>query len=249
MGQTPPIGNVPRRNRDPRLDSKVNYMGHKSSSLSTPGPWVFGLLKPLLFALLLASCGSNRYYDPSKPHHTPDGFRNNYPHAERKISFAWRWEQFWQNRPLASATDPRPETLDLDEDFLRTNQAERALTWIGHSTVLLQLSGVNVLIDPFFSKRASPLSFAGLTRKVPPALRLDRLPHIDVVLISHDHYDHLDLPTAKALYGQPGGPPRFIVPLGLTGVPSRSPTNPLKNHRGLWRTPWPPPVYRLSSFL
>ncbi len=190
-------------------------MGQRPNSLSTPGPGGFRLLKPLLFALLLASCGSNPYYDPSKPHHTPDGFRNNYSHVERTISLAWRWEQFWQNRPLASATDPPPAILKPDEEFLRTNQAERTLTWIGHSTVLLQLGGVNVLIDPFFSKRASPLSFAGLTRKVPPALRLDRLPHIDVVLISHDHYDHLDLPAVKALYGQPGGPPRFIVPLGL----------------------------------
>ena len=93
-------------------------MGQRANSLSTPGPGGFRLLKPLLFALLLAlllaSCGSNPYCDASKPHHTPDGFRNNYPHAERTISLAWRWEQSWQNRPLASATDPPPAILEPD---------------------------------------------------------------------------------------------------------------------------------------
>ena len=74
-----------------------------------------------------------------------------------------------------------------------------AVTLIGHSTFLLQLAGLNILTDPIFSSRAGPFSWAGPRRVRPPALRLDQLPRIDVVLVSHNHYDHLDLPTLRWL--------------------------------------------------
>ena len=90
-----------------------------------------------------------------------------------------------------------------------------ALTWIGHASTLVQLGGSNLLTDPIFSERASPLSFAGPKRHVPPGPRRAELPHIDAVLISHNHYDHLDLASVKALAAQAGGPPLFVVPLGL----------------------------------
>jgi N-acyl-phosphatidylethanolamine-hydrolysing phospholipase D len=81
--------------------------------------------------------------------------------------------------------------------------------------VLAQLGGLNVLTDPVFSERASPLPFAGPKRHLPPGVALADLPHIDVVLASHNHYDHLDAASVDALQRQPGGPPLFVVPLGV----------------------------------
>ncbi|MER3422085.1 MAG: hypothetical protein C4293_01470, partial [Nitrospiraceae bacterium] len=65
--------------------------------------------------------------------------------------------------------------------------------------MLIQLDGINILTDPQWSDRASPVSFAGPRRVMPPGLPFDELPSVDLVLISHDHYDHLDLPTIKRL--------------------------------------------------
>ncbi|MDO8501672.1 MAG: MBL fold metallo-hydrolase [Gemmatimonadaceae bacterium] len=76
------------------------------------------------------------------------------------------------------------------------------ITWIGHSSFLIQCRGLNILTDPIWSDRASPVSFAGPRRLVPPFLRLEDLPPIDVTLISHDHYDHLDDPTIGRLIGR-----------------------------------------------
>ena len=90
-----------------------------------------------------------------------------------------------------------------------------AVTWIGHATVLAQLGGLNVLTDPIFSDRASPLSFIGPRRAQKPGLWLHELPRIDLVLISHNHYDHLDDDSVRALAEQAGGSPLFVVPLGL----------------------------------
>jgi len=172
-----------------------------------------------IIALALAACVSvhamNAYFDPSKPHRTQDGFRNNYPHAGRASFWAWKWEQWRTGVPRI------PEGgwhFPLDRPQLAApgqHDAQPAVTWIGHATILLQLDGLNILTDPMFSQRASPLSFAGPERVVPPALTLGQLPHIDIVLISHNHYDHLDKPSVKALARQTGGPPRFYVPLGL----------------------------------
>jgi len=87
-----------------------------------------------------------------------------------------------------------------------------SLTWIGHSTFLVRMDGVAFLTDPMFSQRASPFSFMGPARMVPPGIPLENLPPVDFVLLSHDHYDHTDLPTVKKL-ARRGVP--FIVPPGL----------------------------------
>ena len=78
-------------------------------------------------------------------------------------------------------------------------EGDVAATFIGHATFLLQFTGLNLLTDPVFSERASPLSWAGPKRVRPPALSLTQLPRIDIVLVSHNHYDHLDLPTLRWL--------------------------------------------------
>jgi len=87
-----------------------------------------------------------------------------------------------------------------------------AVSWVGHSTFLLQSAGLAVLTDPLFSPRASPFSWAGPRRTAPPGIPFDALPRIGAVLLSHDHYDHCDLPTLKRLAGR--DQPVIVAPLG-----------------------------------
>lgn len=87
------------------------------------------------------------------------------------------------------------------------------LTFINHSTFLIQVAGLNILTDPVWSKRVSPFQWAGPKRMRPPGLSMDQLPPIDIILLSHNHYDHLDLPTVQSLVKK--CQPRFITPLGV----------------------------------
>ena len=87
-----------------------------------------------------------------------------------------------------------------------------SVSWIGHSTVLIEVDGKRFLTDPMFSERASPFGWVGPLRFDPPALTIEELPALDGVLISHDHYDHLDMRSIVAL-NRPGL--RFFVPLGV----------------------------------
>jgi len=101
-----------------------------------------------------------------------------------------------------------------DAAALRDNASRATVTWIGHSTLLVQLDGMNFLTDPTWASRSGPLSGRiGVGRYTPPAIAFDDLPRIDFVLISHDHYDHLDEPTVRHLAQQFN--PRFVVPLGI----------------------------------
>lgn len=84
---------------------------------------------------------------------------------------------------------------------------------MNHSTVLLQQSASNILTDPIWSARASPLSWIGPRRRRSPGVRLEDLPRIDIVLVSHNHYDHLDLPTLRWLSRR--GDSVFVVPIGV----------------------------------
>ncbi len=108
-----------------------------------------------------------------------------------------------------------PRVVPNDGAFLRANarHSTPTVTWVGHSTLLVQMDHVSFLTDPIWSKRASPLSFAGPRRMVPPGVALEDLPPIDFVLVSHNHYDHLDLDTLEAL-AERDPDTRFVVPLG-----------------------------------
>jgi N-acyl-phosphatidylethanolamine-hydrolysing phospholipase D len=95
-----------------------------------------------------------------------------------------------------------------------------AITWLGHATAVLEVGPVRVLTDPMWSERASPLSFAGPKRWVAPPIALEALPPIDLVLLSHNHYDHLDVPTVRRFARlQPAA--RWLVPLGLRAFVER----------------------------
>lgn len=156
----------------------------------------------------------------SPPHHRGDRFQNNHlSFAPRGLSdlLAWRWQAMREGLPRPPAT-PTPRVAP-DLPFVQANARagaamQPAVTWIGHATVLVQLGGLNVLTDPIFSERASPLQSVGPKRALPPGLGLPQLPRIDLVVISHNHYDHLDRDSVTALSQQPGGPPLFLVPLG-----------------------------------
>jgi L-ascorbate metabolism protein UlaG (beta-lactamase superfamily) len=87
-----------------------------------------------------------------------------------------------------------------------------AATWIGHATVLIQAGGLNILTDPIWSERASPFSFVGPKRVRAPGIRFEDLPKIDLILISHNHYDHMDLPTLKRLWER--DKPLIVTSLG-----------------------------------
>jgi N-acyl-phosphatidylethanolamine-hydrolysing phospholipase D len=166
----------------------------------------------------MAGCtATNKYYDPDQPHRGRDGFKNNYlPTDTAKPSMLkWQYERLTQGLPKPPANNYQFPIDKPDLAWLAANKDVPSATWIGHSTMLLQTSGVTLLTDPVFSERASPFSFVGPKRKVPAALTLDQLPHIDVVMISHNHYDHLDVDSVRRLNQQAGGPPLFLVPLGV----------------------------------
>ena len=85
-------------------------------------------------------------------------------------------------------------------------------TFINHATVLLQMANINIITDPIYAKRASPVSFLGPKRDHAPGVDFDHLPPIHIVLISHNHYDHMDLQTLIKLYKK--SQPIFLVPMG-----------------------------------
>ncbi|RZL03024.1 MAG: MBL fold metallo-hydrolase [Rubrivivax sp.] len=163
----------------------------------------------------------NPYFNPDKAHHRRDGFQNNDPSFKRKRLYEvlrWKWQAWRAGAPYPS-TAPIP-VVKPDLAFIHANAKaglamQPAMTWIGHITVLAQFGGLNFITDPVFSERCSPVQWAGPKRHTPPGLTMAQLPHIDVVLLSHSHYDHLDEASMLALSGQAGGPPLFIVPLGL----------------------------------
>lgn len=86
------------------------------------------------------------------------------------------------------------------------------VTWLGHSTLLVELDGRRVLVDPVWGERSSPFSWIGPRRWYPPVLPLAQVPPVDAVLVSHDHFDHLDMPTIRAMRGWDT---TFVVPLGV----------------------------------
>jgi len=140
-------------------------------------------------------------------------FENRYASNLSRGNFLkWQIERLWYGLPHEAS---RPiESVPPDLAYLRHPEGQTSITWIGHATVLLQLDGLNILTDPMFSDYASPVPPLGPKRHQPPGLSLQELPHIDVVLISHNHYDHMDLESLRALARQSDGPPQFLIPLG-----------------------------------
>ncbi|MDH6212907.1 MBL fold metallo-hydrolase [Streptomyces pseudovenezuelae] len=117
-----------------------------------------------------------------------------------------------EQRPRRAPTGTIPVHATTLADIARPPATGLRLTWMGHSSVLAEIDGHRVLFDPVWGERCSPFSFAGPKRLHPAPLPLAALGPVDVVVISHDHYDHLDLPSIKALAGTDT---LFAVPLGV----------------------------------
>ena len=127
------------------------------------------------------------------------------PHGFRQIL---RWQLNRDPGEWAAWTDAEPGAPPAGQ----VARGGMRVTLIGPATTLLQMDGVNILTDPIWSERASPVSWAGPRRVRPPGVRFEDLPEIHAVVISHNHYDHLDVPTLKRLEAEHA--PRFYVGLG-----------------------------------
>jgi L-ascorbate metabolism protein UlaG (beta-lactamase superfamily) len=121
-----------------------------------------------------------------------------------------RWQ--FAGRRQRATWPPWAPSPHADQPPPRVTGDKVRLCFVGHASWLIQVSGVNILVDPVWSARVSPFSFAGPKRRNDPGIAFEALPNIDVVLVSHGHYDHLDLPTLSRLAATFA--PRVITPLG-----------------------------------
>ena len=176
------------------------------------------MLKTYLLFLLLGGIillsGCTTYYHGAPSNHF-DGkrfFMPQNPLPDKNIFDVLKW-RLTSTRATWPTTLPTPKT---DHPPLRVMGDEMRISYVGHASFLVQTYGLNILLDPVWSDRASPVSFAGPKRIIAPGLPFDKLPRIDVVYISHNHYDHLDEKTLIAL--EQKYQPRFIIPLGNDAI-------------------------------
>jgi L-ascorbate metabolism protein UlaG (beta-lactamase superfamily) len=155
--------------------------------------------------------------DPARLRASPEFVEGRFQNPEpTHLMSARRW--FWALREwffggqMRAPLCPVPIIHDTAARLAAPDASGLRVTWLGHSTVLLEIDGSVVLTDPIWSERASPSTWVGPKRFHPPPLALDALPRLDAVVISHEHYDHLDERTVKALAAR--GVP-FHVPLGI----------------------------------
>lgn len=172
-------------------------------------------LKKILISTISIIAMSNKLFAKemfSKPIFKDGIFYNNYiDHKMAPFKDFWKWRK--------ESTKPDRISFPLAKNnptFLQKNRTQKTLTWIGHASVLLQIDGINILTDPHLTKRASPVSFAGPSRTTPPGLSIEDLPNIDIIVISHNHYDHLDYQTIRKITKkQRNNQPLVLVPLKL----------------------------------
>jgi L-ascorbate metabolism protein UlaG (beta-lactamase superfamily) len=159
----------------------------------------------------------------SKPaHHRKASFANSNPSIEIG-NFPW-YEMVWRSlrgdfKPLSAPEQgylafAKEWSVAADHVRIARRQIVPTVTWLGHVSVLVQICGLNVLMDPTLADFAGPYGRFGAPRMVPAPLRGDKLPPIDVMLISHNHYDHLCHATIAAMVAS-GQRPQIFVPLGL----------------------------------
>lgn len=150
-------------------------------------------------------------------HHAGTGFRNVHgPALEVAPLQAFRW---MASRATRRVPPGRAQTVALAPADLASDPSRLRVTWLGHSALVVQMAGRTVLIDPMLGERASPVGFAGPRRLVAAPIQPAALPHVDIVVVSHDHYDHLDKGSVRALVR--AHDPLFLVPLGVGEIVRR----------------------------
>lgn len=162
-----------------------------------PPPWCKALFRKRT---------SNRYYTgPISDHFNGRHFSSPLPTPGKGLGDMLRWRFTSKPERWPDAVPVTPVRPDMRVEATR-------VTIVGHATVLIQTGGLNIVTDPVWSQRASPFSFIGPKRVCAPGVDFDDLPKVDVVLLSHNHYDHLDKATLRRLVERDN--PRIITPLG-----------------------------------
>ncbi len=165
---------------------------------------------PALAVLLLSSCATYGYDGPRSDHFDGQRFHNRAPTPPLEVGELLEWALTSDRRPWDWIDEPpgAPPPTRLGGGHLR-------VTFINHATTLVQMDGLNVLTDPVYADVVGPLG-VGVRRQRAPGIRFEDLPPIDVVLVSHNHYDHMDFPTLRRLAARDR--PRILVGLGNAGL-------------------------------
>jgi len=192
----------------------------------------FMKLTSLTTLQVVIGCSPKETTIEGKPlHHTTGGFRNYPPALEPETPgfsfFFRRVREGFFDPPEVPESHVINEALALSK--LNNYSESEAVTWIGHSTYLMRLGNKNILFDPFFSDLASPLPI-GPKRYVQPGIPLAKLPPIDAIIISHNHYDHLDSETVATMPGKEQI--HVFVPLGLKSFFAK------RGYQNIWELDW-----------
>ena len=148
-------------------------------------------------------------------HHLPDGtFRNVEGSPKRDPNVKWSYKVFNAERKKIKINIPKDHVVPREQVLKNLEEHKNTdyITWIGHATFIIKLGDTTIITDPLFSKNTGPLIF-GPKRYVDPAIKLDEIPKIDLFLLTHNHYDHLDMSTIRNF---PNKKAKVIVPLKLS---------------------------------
>jgi len=174
------------------------------------------MFKYVVFFSIYFFLGTNLYTVEKKPyHHLPDGtFRNPEGSPKRDSNVKWSYKIFNAERKKIKIEFPEDHVVPRDKVLkdLQENKDNDYITWIGHATFLIKLGDTTIITDPVFSKNTGPLIF-GPKRYVDPAIKLDEVPKTDLLLLTHNHYDHLD---ASAIRNFPHKNTKVLLPLNLS---------------------------------
>lgn len=179
----------------------------------------------VVVAVILSGCvAAPVYQGPESDHFDGTRFHNSLPNDKSVVELLTAAVSV----PFQMAEWEKPVNPPVAHAMAARHQ-QPVITYINHATVLVQVAGLNILTDPVFSERVSPFAWFGPRRIMPPAIPIEALPPIDVVLISHNHYDHLDLPSLKTLQArQKDNPPLLLTGLGNAALLTQEGLGPVK---------------------
>jgi len=175
------------------------------------GGWVLGALRETP-AALGASAAAIRTVATTSPNYRDGAFCNLEQGSGLRLDAEENRLLLFEVMSTRSASQPK-QPIPMAAPPLRSGTEPLAVTWLGHATALVEIDGHRLLTDPVWSQRCSPSRALGPQRLHPPPLSIESLPALDAVVISHDHYDHLDMHTVRALARTQRAP--FITPLGV----------------------------------